>query len=114
MAIMRDGAIVQVGRPVDLILNPVDDYVREFTRDVPWESVLCAADVAEAADGPLTGLGRVAADTPIDSLLGYLGDNAGGVAVEAADGSVIGVARAANVVRALANGCDIAPADVRR
>jgi len=114
MAIMRDGAIVQVGRPVDLILNPVDDYVREFTRDVPWESVLCAADVAEAADGPLTGLGRVAADTPIDSLLGYLGDNADGFAVEAADGSVIGVARAANVVRALANGCDTAPADVRR
>ncbi len=114
MAIMRDGAIVQVGRPVDLILNPVDDYVREFTRDVPWESVLCAADVVEAADGPLTGLGRVAADTPIDSLLGYLGDNADGVAVEAADGSVIGVARAANVIRALANGCDTAPADVRR
>ena len=51
MAIMRDGAIVQVGRPVDLILKPVDDYVREFTRDVPWE-LLCAADVAEAADGP--------------------------------------------------------------
>ena len=28
MAIMRDGMIVQIGRPVDLILNPVDDYVR--------------------------------------------------------------------------------------
>ncbi len=114
MAIMRDGAIVQVGRPADLILNPVDDYVREFTRDVPWESVLCAADVAEAADGPLKGLGRVTADTPIDSLLGYLGENADGVAVEAADGSVIGVARAANVVKALANGYDTTPADVRR
>ena len=114
MAIMRDGAIVQVGRPVDLILNPVDNYVREFTRDVPWESVLCAADVAEAVDGPVSGLGRVAADTPIDSLLGYLGDHPDGVAVEAADGSVIGVARAANVVKALATGSDADPADVRR
>ena len=76
--------------------------------------MLCAADVAETIDSPLTGLGRVAADTPIDSLLSYLGDNADGVAVEAADGSVIGVARAANVVRALANGCDTTPADVRR
>ena len=45
MAIMRDGAIVQIGRPVDLILNPVDEYVREFTTDVPWERVLCAANV---------------------------------------------------------------------
>ena len=37
MAIMRDGAIVQIGRPVELILNPIDDYVREFTTDVPWD-----------------------------------------------------------------------------
>ena len=114
LAIMRDGAIVQLGRPVDLILNPVDDYVREFTRDVPWESVLCAADVAEATDAPTSGLGRVAADTPIDSLLGYLGENADGVAVEDGDGAIIGVARAVNVVKALANGCDAVPADVRR
>ena len=35
IAIMRDGAIVQIGTPEDIILNPVDDYVREFTRDVP-------------------------------------------------------------------------------
>jgi len=28
MAIMKDGEVVQIGRPVDLILNPVDDYVR--------------------------------------------------------------------------------------
>ena len=114
MAIMRDGAIVQIGRPVELILNPVDDYVREFTRDVPWESVLRAADVAEAVDGPVSGIGRIAADTPIDSLLGYLGENADGVAVEAADGSIIGIARAANVVKALATGSDATPAVVRK
>ena len=30
MAIMRDGMIVQIGRPVDLILNPVDDYVKSL------------------------------------------------------------------------------------
>jgi len=47
MAIMRDGQIVQIGRPVDLILNPADDYVKEFTNDVPWEMVLTAGDVAD-------------------------------------------------------------------
>lgn len=35
IAIMRDGAIVQTGTPEDIILNPADDYVREFARDVP-------------------------------------------------------------------------------
>lgn len=35
IAILRDGVLVQVGTPEEILLNPVDDYVREFTRDVP-------------------------------------------------------------------------------
>ncbi|GAA6190646.1 betaine/proline/choline family ABC transporter ATP-binding protein [Phaeobacter sp. NW0010-22] len=34
IAIMRDGKIVQIGTPTDIVLNPVDDYVREFSKDV--------------------------------------------------------------------------------
>ncbi|WP_071674102.1 quaternary amine ABC transporter ATP-binding protein [Nioella nitratireducens] len=34
IAIMRDGRIVQIGTPAQIVLNPVDDYVREFSRDV--------------------------------------------------------------------------------
>ena len=34
IAIMRDGAIVQIGTPADIVLKPVDDYVAEFSRDV--------------------------------------------------------------------------------
>lgn len=34
IAIMRDGEIVQIGTPADIVLHPVDDYVREFARDV--------------------------------------------------------------------------------
>ena len=101
MAIMRDGMIVQIGRPVDLILNPVDDYVKEFTTDVPWESVLCASDICQKTSGSLKGLGRVSADTQIDSLLGYLAKNKNGVAVEAEDGSVIGIATATGVLEAV-------------
>lgn len=35
IAILRDGMVVQIGTPEEILLNPVDDYVREFTRDVP-------------------------------------------------------------------------------
>lgn len=45
IAVMRDGAIVQVGTPVELLEHPADDYVRDFTRDVPRALVLTAADV---------------------------------------------------------------------
>ena len=47
MMIMRDGMVVQVGAPSDLILNPADDYVAEFTEDVPMVRVLKAADVLD-------------------------------------------------------------------
>ncbi len=104
MAIMRDGEIVQIGRPVDLILNPVDNYVRDFTTDVPWESVLRAADIAEVPESSIDGLRRVSGDTLIDELLGYLAEHDEGLAVEGADGEVLGVATARGVVGALASG----------
>jgi glycine betaine/proline transport system ATP-binding protein len=38
--IMRDGAIVQVGRPDQVVGAPADDYVKEFVSDVPKSHVL--------------------------------------------------------------------------
>ncbi len=35
IAIMKDGKIVQIGTPSEIVLNPVDEYVREFSKDVP-------------------------------------------------------------------------------
>jgi len=104
MAIMRDGEVVQIGRPVDLILHPADDYVREFTTDVPWESVLRAADIVEEPVGSIEGLRTVAAETLIDGLLGYLAEHSEGLVVEDSDGKILGVATARGVLSALASG----------
>ena len=40
IAIMRDGEIIQMGTPEEIILNPVDDFVAEFTEDVSKDRVL--------------------------------------------------------------------------
>ena len=34
IAIMKDGEIVQIGTPAEIVLHPVNDYVAEFSRDV--------------------------------------------------------------------------------
>lgn len=34
IAILKDGELVQVGTPEDILLNPADDYVEAFVRDV--------------------------------------------------------------------------------
>ena len=62
VAIMKDGEFVQVGTPEELVSNPIDDYVRDFTRDVPRSkvltarSVMTAPQVYAAADEGLAGL----------------------------------------------------------
>ncbi len=104
MAIMRDGAVVQIGRPVDLILNPADDYVREFTQDVPWERILRASDIVSRPADSTEGLKRVAGDTFVEALLPDLAEQEHGVIVEDADGSVIGIATARDLAAALASG----------
>ncbi len=102
MAIMRDGAIVQMGTPAELIVNPADDYVAEFTSDVPLIRVLTAGEVAMDANGKSDGLPRVAAGMTVEKLLPQLAAHENGVAVESADGSIVGVASSQSVVAELA------------
>ncbi|HEY7177763.1 MAG TPA: glycine betaine/L-proline ABC transporter ATP-binding protein [Gaiella sp.] len=40
IAIMRDGAIVQLGTPEEVVGAPADEYVENFVRDVPRSHVL--------------------------------------------------------------------------
>ncbi len=40
IAIMRDGAIVQLGTSEELVGSPADEYVANFTRDIPRSHVL--------------------------------------------------------------------------
>jgi len=42
IAIMKDGAVVQLGTPEQIVSQPVNDYVREFTKDVPRTKVITA------------------------------------------------------------------------
>ena len=56
IAIMRDGAIVQLGTPEDLVGSPADDYVANFTRDIPRSHVLTLRWIMrDPVDGELDG-----------------------------------------------------------
>ena len=47
---MRDGAIVQIGTPEELVATPADDYVANFVRDFPKSHVLTLRWIARAPD----------------------------------------------------------------
>ncbi len=58
IAIMRGGVIVQLGTPEELVVNPADDYVAEFTKTAPKAKLIRA----QTAMQPLTGFTGLADD----------------------------------------------------
>ncbi|MFF3936175.1 quaternary amine ABC transporter ATP-binding protein [Streptomyces phaeofaciens] len=57
IALMRDGRVVQLGTPEEIVGSPADDYVREFVRDVPREQVLTVRTAMRPASGDEAGTG---------------------------------------------------------
>ncbi|WP_435058728.1 quaternary amine ABC transporter ATP-binding protein [Streptomyces sp. bgisy060] len=51
IALMRDGAIVQLGTPEEIVTRPADDYVRDFVRDVPHEQIVPVSRAMRPAVG---------------------------------------------------------------
>ena len=102
IGVMRDGAMVQVGAAVDLLNHPADDYVRDFTRDVPRALVLTAADICHEglpAEGVDT---TVRSDTLLRDLIPMVAD--GRTVRVAAGDDVIGVVTRDDVLAAIYGG----------
>ncbi len=55
--IMRDGEIVQIGTPAEVVANPADEYVRDFVSDVPRSHVLTLRYVCRRPEGGDPGRG---------------------------------------------------------
>jgi len=54
IAVMRDGRIVQIGTPEEILTDPANDYVAQFVQDVDRARVLTAASVMEPARSVVT------------------------------------------------------------
>jgi glycine betaine/proline transport system ATP-binding protein len=101
IAIMRDGRIVQLGTPEELVGSPADEYVTNFVRDIPRSHVLTLRWIMRDAqpgedDGPRLDVG-----TTVRSAVPVIaGSERPCCAVE--DGKVVGVVDKATVLTAIA------------
>lgn len=50
IAIMKDGQIVQIGTPEEILQEPADDYVSEFTQDVNRAKIITASTIMRKAE----------------------------------------------------------------
>lgn len=106
IAIMRDGAIVQIGTPADIVLNPVDDYVRDFARDVArgrhakvgsiMQGAAQTADLNIRSEGP-----GLSPDMTLEDALATCLTRYDPVPVRDATGQVLGVVHPGDLAKAL-------------
>jgi len=91
IAIMKDGEIIQVGAPEELVLAPATDYVREFTKGIPRAKVLTARSVMKKRIGD-SYQNSTTADARIETLIVRAADMEKGsvFSVTDEDGSIIG------------------------
>jgi glycine betaine/proline transport system ATP-binding protein len=103
IAIMKDGAIIQIGTPEQLVLHPATDYVEEFTQGIPRAKVLSARALMVEA-GEQEFVGEVAADASVDSQLDQIlnADRGAVFAVHNEQGEIIGALTRQVVVDLLA------------
>ncbi|MEQ6389100.1 glycine betaine/L-proline ABC transporter ATP-binding protein [Bacillaceae bacterium S4-13-58] len=66
IALMKDGSIVQIGTPEEILVNPANDYVERFVEDVDRSKILNAENIMKRPetitiekDGPRVALERM-------------------------------------------------------
>jgi glycine betaine/proline transport system ATP-binding protein len=100
IAIMKEGQFIQVGSPEEVVAHPADDYVADFTRDVPRAHVLTARTIMRPANGDADYAGDVASSTIVQDLLGLVVKSDRPYRV-VDDGSQVGVIDRAAVLSAM-------------
>ncbi|WP_341363924.1 glycine betaine/L-proline ABC transporter ATP-binding protein [Thalassospira sp. SN3W] len=105
IAILKDGKLIQVGRPEEIIMQPADAYVRAFTRDVNRSRVLRARTLMQpVANGSDINAGwpRIAGDMRLEDILPVALATEGSMAVINDRQETVGILSKQQVIAALA------------
>jgi glycine betaine/proline transport system ATP-binding protein len=102
IAIMKDGVIVQIGTPEEIVARPANEYVREFTKDVPRVKVLTARSIMKKDSGENVVDTAVADNTTLEKLILLTAESEATFPVVNGSNSVVGYINRINVMLALA------------
>ncbi|MEP3120947.1 MAG: glycine betaine/L-proline ABC transporter ATP-binding protein [Nisaea sp.] len=107
IAIMKDGCIVQIGTPEEIILNPVDEYVSDFVAGISKLNMIFAHSVMRPLDEFTAKHGNIPEDAQVahpqmdlSDLMDLCIDGHGIVAVTEGD-KTVGVINRAGLIRAI-------------
>lgn len=104
IAIMKDGEIMQQGTAQEVVLHPANDYVRDFTEEVPRSHVVTARAIMAApdpADRPET-YPVAPPDATLHDLVSLAAARDARIAICDSDGALLGIVVRSTLMRALA------------
>lgn len=111
IAIMKDGRVVQIGTPEDIVTNPADDYVRDFVRDISKLKLVFAhtimepiADYRMKPGDDLASAPRANADTDLDGLVDLSITTDQPIVITDENGADIGVVSKARLLSGIQGG----------
>jgi glycine betaine/proline transport system ATP-binding protein len=111
IAIMKDGRIIQIGTPEQIVTNPADDYVRDFVEGISKLKLVYAHsimdDLASYSPGPgedLAKASRVPHDTDLDSLIDIAVDTGQPIVVQDDAGAEVGIIDRTNLLKGIKGG----------
>ena len=90
IAVMHDGEIVQIATPEELVQNPANDYVAEFTRYVPRAKVLTLGSVMRAGAAESGVVGELPANARIETVADQIERSDGVFNLRDANGVTVG------------------------
>jgi len=108
IAIMKDGVIVQIGTPEEIVMQPADDYVREFVQGISKLKLVKAHSIMEplaSHQGPLDGAPRADHGADLDQLID-LAVNTDHPVVITENGADVGVVTKPRLLRGIQGGKD--------
>lgn len=108
IAIMKDGVIVQIGTPENIVMNPADDYVREFVQGISKLKLVKAHSIMEPLDsfsGGLDGASRADHGADLDQLIDLAVATEHPVVITE-DGADVGVVTKTRLLRGIQGGKD--------
>ena len=114
IAIMKDGEIVQIGEPEEIVMNPADDYVREFVQGISKLKLVKAHSIMEPIEGyrgDSATAPRADADADLDQLIDIAVDNDSPTVITSG-GSDVGFVTKARLLRGIQGGKDDGDAGV--
>jgi glycine betaine/proline transport system ATP-binding protein len=111
IAIMKDGRIVQIGTPEEIVTRPADDYVRDFVQGISRLKLVYAHTIMVPMDAwrptrpvDLSASPRTRHDTDLDRLIDIATATDKVIVINDAEGNDIGVVDQVTLLKGIQGG----------